>query len=652
MKDRKRPQKKEGTSGKQQRTIGSHPNGANNHTKSDIDALNSEESDRSNDDVDDDEDDGDDDMARTLFIYADGLISSFLHIRDKETELLKALKALEKCKFLLLHSNPVLQKMLRKASTRDMSDKKVPPGSASVQRTIQDDRFILSLACIGCSKVQAIIIGDVTAAVRSLREALVSFPRSAEANESLAQLLRMQGDSQDKLDLVESLLKKAMVCRDQLKDATATATINLSISNAAAEREKTAVSSDGSEVNDEDDDDDLIGEEEMELELLQRELKAAESAQETLALFLCQEGKCSEATPLLKAKLFEMRLSEEVLCYVQNTASVINKERAIITSDIDGDEVSKVCVDNEIVNSRDYLRVTDNAISSSMIAHLQHVFRPISPFWKEHQYDVIANSSRTAGYFSYLYPLRERAACCSVEQVIDSLFEKVKMMFPSAAEECNYAEWWVHTRPHSSGHQLHFDSDDEGLTRGAEGRPVHPICSTVLYLDEIVGGPTLVTDQSLGGGLAHNGWLSFPKTNRLVLFDARFLHGVIPGRGVNPDPSRRRLTFMVGFWRDIKARQNEKDTAGPSQTFPDSFSAYTWHKEMFMQPRSSSIMKVPDKEIEVQPQLVSLVWESIYGQSKQEDEDIAKGAKSNEGSSSISTPAATALSYNKCFQGF
>jgi hypothetical protein len=152
---------------------------------------------------------------------------------------------------------------------------------------------------------------------------------------------------------------------------------------------------------------------------------------------------------------------------------------------------------------------------------------------------------------------------------------------------------------HSSGHQLHFDSDDEGLTREG-GKPVHPICSTVLYLDEGynhlitpllhplasllylyypritpllhpcyppitpslppclslphpyyplyytlitllsgVGGPTVITDQLLGGKLAQNGWICFPKTNRLVLFDARYLHGVVPGRGVNPDPTKR-----------------------------------------------------------------------------------------------------------------
>jgi hypothetical protein len=40
-----------------------------------------------------------------------------------------------------------------------------------------------------------------------------------------------------------------------------------------------------------------------------------------------------------------------------------------------------------------------------------------------------------------------------------------------------------------------------------------------------VGGPTLMTDQLLGGPLATRGWLAFPATNRLTMFDARYLHG-------------------------------------------------------------------------------------------------------------------------------
>lgn len=40
-----------------------------------------------------------------------------------------------------------------------------------------------------------------------------------------------------------------------------------------------------------------------------------------------------------------------------------------------------------------------------------------------------------------------------------------------------------------------------------------------------VGGPTLVTDQLLGGPLATKGWLAYPATNRFVMFDGKYLHG-------------------------------------------------------------------------------------------------------------------------------
>lgn len=64
-------------------------------------------------------------ITRALFFYADNLLSTFLSLRDKDKELTQAEKAFEKSKFLLLNKNPALQKILKKASTRDMSDKKV-----------------------------------------------------------------------------------------------------------------------------------------------------------------------------------------------------------------------------------------------------------------------------------------------------------------------------------------------------------------------------------------------------------------------------------------------------------------------------------------------------------------------------------------------
>lgn len=641
MKDRKPPPRKKQSSAQPQRK--------GSGTTTTVAKKKSE--DRSNSEDDDDSDsDKENDVSRALFYYADDVISKYLTVKGMEMELLKAKKALEKCKFLLLHENDVLQKMLKRASVRDMGDNKVPPGSALVQRLLQDDRYLLCLLHINCSKLEGIVDGDVPRAIRSLREALVFFPRSAEANENLSQYLKVQADSQSKLEAVECILRKAASCRDPVKDSIAALEVQIKVATAThASIFSRAVTKsnlrsaylnskgdgideeEGAEDDSSDDNDDLL-EQQLQLNLLKRELAAAERAQESLALHLCQEDRCSEAALLLVEASYSMRLSKGVLCYMH-------------PSETTG---SMIC-DNEggTSESQECLRVTENTLSDSMLKHMQHVFRASSPFWSEHNYDVMSNSSRTVGYFSYLYPMKQRAASCSIEQVVDILFRKVQRMFPSAAKDCNFAEWWVHTRPHSSGHQLHFDSDDEGLKRSVEGRPLHPICSTVLYLEEGVGGPTLVTDQLLGGGLARNGWLCFPKTNRLVLFDARYLHGVVPGRGVNPDPSRRRLTFMVGFWRDIKARVSVKDTAGPSQAFPCSSSSYTWQREMEMQALADNDTHFyskfaaegenADEGESVIPQFVSPIWEVIT---------------KVESSSSCSSSLPADSSYSQCFQGF
>ena len=94
----------------------------------------------------------------------------------------------------------------------------------------------------------------------------------------------------------------------------------------------------------------------------------------------------------------------------------------------------------------------------------------------------------------------------------------------------------------------------------AGGAPRHPICSVVLYLtgddDPQVptGGPTLVTNQILGGNLGSEGYLCYPKKGRVCMFDAKYLHGVLPGRGAATERGKRRLTFMVGFWESIGAK--------------------------------------------------------------------------------------------------
>ena len=564
------------SSGKQQRT------GSNDIRETKVQSKPRKQSSPDSDEEEDDcsESDEEDDVSRGLFYYANAIISEGLTTSGMEAELQSAMKALEKCKFLLLHQNPLLQKMLKRASSRDMSDNKVPPGSASVQRDLQDDRFLLSLVCIGCSKIQAIIDQDMDAAILSLKEALVFFPRSAEANENIAQIFRTRADTQEKLNAVENYFRKAMNCKEQIQKSiedSSASSGTLSLLAASKESKKTTSSSslgkgststskkenksdsmgntiendnDDDDSNDDDEEADQL-EEEILRNILQTELSASLRATESLLLHLCQEDRCTEALPMLHEGKYLIRLSRNVLCYEieENKTSLKNDitipivknndkndkkdekksrgEKVIgkINKGIKEAEVEKEKEVEEDQSSSAYLQVTDGILSSNMLGHLQHVFRPSSPFWSEHQYNPIANSSRTAGYFSYVYDLRELPSN-SIEQIICVLFEKVKKMFPSIeydknkisikkdskknnvkdsllkkemlpnkikmkkgenkvekeenkdrnvgekgdeeveeegeGEECVYAEWWVHTRPHSSGHQLHFDSDNEG----------------------------------------------------------------------------------------------------------------------------------------------------------------------------------------------
>lgn len=282
-------------------------------------------------------------------------------------------------------------------------------------------------------------------------------------------------------------------------------------------------------------------------------------------------------------------------------------------------------------------------------------------------------------------------------------------------DKCYACYRWVHTRYHSNGHQLHYDSDETHLyendllyekdpsqlrheaEKGPKARPVHPLVSTVLYLnEEPIGGPTLVTNQLLfpsdsvdsSGSSASSesnalvtrcGWMCEGKLNRLAMFDAKYLHGVIPGTGhcppTTPTPnagkdddsgaeahSRRRLTFMVGFWDTICSQQRPSQpdgslTPGPGQHFPEYHasdddsdlntsarrSRYKWVDEIYeYSPNKdqSSGMEVDanDDTSSNGCTFVPLIWEPI----------TASADSSSSGCAAVSAEP----EYHQCFQGF
>jgi hypothetical protein len=223
-----------------------------------------------------------------------------------------------------------------------------------------------------------------------------------------------------------------------------------------------------------------------------------------------------------------------------------------------------------------------------------------------------------------------------------------------------------------SGHQLHFDSDNEGI-----GSVRNPIVSSVLYLTaQDLGGQTLCTDQAFSSTqLATRGWFVGPRIGRIAVFDGSLLHGVVPGRldedNCEGDPvegeggdgeqglmANRRVTFMVAFWKDIQTQPRSDGLPGASQPFHSPEDAplasskeemvglpgrecfgpslkpssdHSW-REAFEGKHRGQIYTEPMRGMkEVRPLVVKSVWSPLIGQ-----EDSSKRL-----------PA-----YTQCFQGF
>lgn len=278
-----------------------------------------------------------------------------------------------------------------------------------------------------------------------------------------------------------------------------------------------------------------------------------------LALLLYQEGRDAEARVLLQRGGWSHRLASWVLHYPLET--------------VFGQEDLSAPV-----------RVFDNALPEAALSHLREVFASGSSFWQEHEYNESLGSAKV-GYFSYALPLVEQAKS-TLDLVIRHILTVTMPHIPEL-EHATHAEWWAHTRPHAFGHQLHYDSDNEGI-----GGARHPIASNVVFVEapEGFGGPTIVTDQRLQDGtLATQGWLVHPRAGSLATFDGSVLHGVVPGRGNPPaGVAGRRLTWMVAFWRDLNVRPFGDDgLPGSSRPMPDPEESlvvgprtYTWHQQL------------------------------------------------------------------------
>jgi hypothetical protein len=262
-------------------------------------------------------------------------------------------------------------------------------------------------------------------------------------------------------------------------------------------------------------------------------------AGERLSLLYIQSGRAYKAKPGLEYLNFTCRLSERILNYPTGQT---NHNKKILR------------------HPKPPCCVVDDFLSERQLQYLQDIFcDPDADYWTDHSYSVEPPSP----YFSYVVRIERHDSFLQslIRQILTTLHTDSKHRFLQRLRDAKFVELWAHNRPHASGHQLHFDSDNEGKD-GVR----NPIISTILYLNpRQVGGPSLITDQTLQSlSLSHTqGWLAHGKPRRMVAFDGRVLHGVIPGKGVG---HTRRVTLMLAFWKDIQLRPS--DTPGAARPWP------------------------------------------------------------------------------------
>ncbi|KAH8097349.1 hypothetical protein JL720_238 [Aureococcus anophagefferens] len=280
------------------------------------------------------------------------------------------------------------------------------------------------------------------------------------------------------------------------------------------------------------------------LQLINEQLKLAKQAGGTPAL-----GRSADAEAVLRAKFPEarFRLSDEVLRYGAAPAAA---PPAL---------APRQCA------------AFDDALPGWLFDALARCFAADGGFWPAHGYDVDGGG---AGFFSYVHSIADddsdsdgddEPATRVAARALRGLFARAMPQLEAARA----VEWWAHCRPHGCGHQLHFDSADEGRHDG-EG-PRHPIASVVVYLTETLGGPTLVTTQTIADArmpVRDCASLVPPKANRCAAFDGRLLHCVVPGRGAAPDPCARRVTLMISYWREPHAAPAAGGGARAAMRFP------------------------------------------------------------------------------------
>jgi hypothetical protein len=141
---------------------------------------------------------------------------------------------------------------------------------------------------------------------------------------------------------------------------------------------------------------------------------------------------------------------------------------------------------------------------------------------------------------------------------------------------CIGMEWWLGRLKH--GQSLPFHTDRDRSLKKQTGQIVHPLWSSILYLNRFPSSPTVVYDQIWSTD--SNSWVPPEPTygatldavpNHYAVFRGDLRHGVVangaeqkpPGhKSKTKSPAELRLTFLVNYWDRRPMPPNCRDYDG------------------------------------------------------------------------------------------
>ena len=158
---------------------------------------------------------------------------------------------------------------------------------------------------------------------------------------------------------------------------------------------------------------------------------------------------------------------------------------------------------------------------------------------------------------TFWFPLRSRPSSL-VEEAALSLH---RLLSPSTRARAAGVEWWL-SRMWTTDVRVDFHRDHD-IQRARRGRgTVHPLTSSVLFLNRVRGGLLVVTEEppdpenpSCAPARLDRMDLVRPEPNRFAAFDGALTHGVLDHRnqvpGRSPAPAARgrmRRAVILNWW--------------------------------------------------------------------------------------------------------